>query len=445
MSSVNVRRRTATQSARFPLQTHEGGGAISLSSDQELTRTVLCCLMGEDNFYESGADVATRIQKLVAACDPAFVANLAITARSDFNLRHVPQFLITCLADLNCVTPNVVEACIQRPDDMTELLALWWRNGKRGIPNALKKGMKLAFAKFDSYQLRKWQQRERTISLRDIMFLVHPKPSDEEMSTVYEQLADRTAEPPDTWEVAISAAGSDVEVKKREWTRLLTDNRLGAMALLRNLRNMEELRIPQNIVRTAIANANVRRVLPFRFLSAALAAPAYQDVLNDKFLEASRSLEPLPGHSVVCIDTSGSMSFPISGKSIVQRAQVAACLAAIFMENCDHVTVLQFGSNVAEIPARRGLNFPLKIEYGAVGHGTNIAAAVSAANRLNPDRVIVVSDMQSHTSIGAPHGVGYMINVAPYEFSIAFGPWLELSGWSDDLVRFMPEYEKRFI
>jgi len=43
---------------------------------------------------------------------------------------------------------------------------------------------------------------------------------------------------PDTWEVALSAGAS---VDKREaWERLLAENKLGAQALLRNLRNMAE-------------------------------------------------------------------------------------------------------------------------------------------------------------------------------------------------------------
>ena len=44
---------------------------------------------------------------------------------------------------------------------------------------------------------------------------------------------------PDTWEVALSG-GAD---KKEVFERLIRENKLGALALLRNLRNMTEAKV----------------------------------------------------------------------------------------------------------------------------------------------------------------------------------------------------------
>ena len=41
---------------------------------------------------------------------------------------------------------------------------------------------------------------------------------------------------PDTWEVALSSGAN----KREAWERLLREQKLGALALLRNLRNMRE-------------------------------------------------------------------------------------------------------------------------------------------------------------------------------------------------------------
>ena len=39
-------------------RTHENAPAVPLSPNQELQRTVMACLLWENTFYESGADVA---------------------------------------------------------------------------------------------------------------------------------------------------------------------------------------------------------------------------------------------------------------------------------------------------------------------------------------------------------------------------------------------------
>ena len=61
---------------------------------------------------------------------------------------------------------------------------------------------------------------KKAISLRDAMFLVHPKPKDDIQKEVFRKLANNELESPDTWEVQLSA-GKD---KKETWERLLREN-----------------------------------------------------------------------------------------------------------------------------------------------------------------------------------------------------------------------------
>ena len=73
---------------------------------------------------------------------------------------------------------------------------------------------------------------------------------------------------PDTWEVALSASGANDgagKADKREaWDRLLREQKLGALALLRNLRNMREAGVSEKLVITALREMKTDRVLPFR-------------------------------------------------------------------------------------------------------------------------------------------------------------------------------------
>ena len=41
--------------------------------------------------------------------------------------------------------------------------------------------------------------------MRDVLFLCHAKPKDTEQEAVWKNLVENTLEPPDTWEVALSA------------------------------------------------------------------------------------------------------------------------------------------------------------------------------------------------------------------------------------------------
>jgi len=67
---------------------------------------------------------------------------------------------------------------IERPDDMTEVLAYYINTYGKPIPNSIKKGLADSFGKFDEYQLAKYN-RKNAVKLKDILCLVHPKAKDE--------------------------------------------------------------------------------------------------------------------------------------------------------------------------------------------------------------------------------------------------------------------------
>ena len=109
--------------------THEGARAYVLPPEHQLQRSVTSCLLWEDGFYESGQEIAKRIEELVAQCRPEFVAGLAITARTDMKLRHVPLLLVRFMARLpkhKHLVATTLERVIQRPDELTEFLAIYW-------------------------------------------------------------------------------------------------------------------------------------------------------------------------------------------------------------------------------------------------------------------------------------------------------------------------------
>ncbi len=132
----------------------------------------------------------------------------------------------------------------------------------------MKKGLAEAFPEFDEYQLAKYD-RGGPIKLRDVLFLCHSKPRDWEQTGMSKKLIWGRLTTPDTWEVALSS-GAD---KREAWERLLREQKLGALALLRNLRNMRDAGVDESLVLSALGSMSTARVLPFRFLAAARYAP----------------------------------------------------------------------------------------------------------------------------------------------------------------------------
>ncbi len=305
-------------------RTHEGAIASRIKPIDQLRRSVLSCLLWEDTFYENGQSVAERIQGLVKECQPEDVAKLAIQARNEFKLRHVPLLLAREMARLpayRCHVSGVLFNVIQRPDELGEFLNLYFDGGKRNqaIAKCVKSGLARAFTKFSPYQLAKYD-RPGPIKLRDVLFLCHAKPKDAQQAEDWKQLIAGTLPTPDTWEVELSTSPD----KKASWQRLLRENKLGALALLRNLRNMQSAGVDIHEIRGALAVCNPGRVLPFRFISAARYAPKLEPELEKLMFQCVSEERKIAGKTVLVVDHSGSMASKLSDKSEMTRFDAAA-------------------------------------------------------------------------------------------------------------------------
>jgi hypothetical protein len=53
------------------------------------------------------------------------------------------------------------------------------------------------------------------------------------------------------------------------------------------------------------------------------------------------------------------------------------------------------------------------------------------------DRIVVITDEQSHDPVPGPNGRGYVINVAMHKPGIGYGPWNHIDGWSDRVLDFI--------
>lgn len=430
-----------TNLAVRPVYTHEGAKASHVAPIEELRRTVMACLLWESGFYESGEAVADRIKRLVPLCNPLDVAQLAIDARDKQRLRHAPLFLVRELARYpsRFQIADTLAHVIQRADELAEFLAMYWKDGKRPLAKQVKKGLAKAFLKFDEYALAKYN-RDASVKLRDVLFMCHAKPDTDERAALWRRLVDGQLVTPDTWEVALSG-GAD---KKEAFTRLLQENKLGYMALLRNLRNMQEAKVDEALVFAALqSGASKSKALPFRYVAAARAVPAWEHQLDSAMQVAMQGLQKLDGRTVVLVDVSGSMDSKLSSKSDLTRIDAASALAVLVRGLSDACRVLTFSTQVVEVAPRAGMALIDAIRTSQQHAGTYFGQAMKAVNaQIDYDRIIVITDEQSADPVGAPKGNGYIINVATEKHGVGYGDWTHISGFSESVVQFIHAAEE---
>jgi len=431
------------QSSPAAPKTFEGGPAVPSSPSRELRRAVCACLLWEDQFYESGQSIADRIAGLVKLCPAAEVAQLAIEARTSMHLRHAPLLLIRELArsSKGNLVGRTLSAVIQRADELSEFLAIYWKDKKQPLAKQVKLGLAHAFPKFSAYNLAKYRGDDKAIKLKDVLFLCHAKPKDEAQAAIWKKLIDGSLESPDTWEVSLSA-GAD---KKSTFERLIREQKLGYLAVLRNLRNMEQAGVDESLIRSAIsAGAYGSKALPFRFIAAARAVPRYEEQLDAAMRVAVAELPKLSGKTFILVDVSGSMDEKLSAKSDLTRMDAACGLAVMARALCEDCRVFAFSTAVAEIPPRHGMALIEAIQHSMHHAGTNLGHAVSTLGLMGKyDRLIVVTDEQSAQAVGPPGGSakGYMINVASFKNGVGYGPWVRLDGFSEQILTFIKESE----
>ena len=429
---------------RPKIYTHEGTVAQHINPELSLRRSVMSCMLWEKEFYEDGEDITKRIADLIPKVDPEKVAAIAVEAREKMKLRHIPLFIVREMARLpshRTLVRKTLSTVIQRPDELSEFLAIYWKDKKQPISSQVKKGLADAFQKFNEYQLAKYN-RDGSIKLRDVLFLCHAKPKDAEQEALWKKLVDKELQTPDTWEVALSSGGD----KKEHWTRLLSEQKLGALALLRNLRNMRESNVEPTLIKSALKEMKTERILPFRFIAAARHAMDFEPELEQAMFKCLSGMEKFPGSTCVLVDVSGSMDAEISSKSDLKRVDAACGIAMLIRELSDDPYMVTFSDLMAQVPPRRGFALRDAIVSSQPHSGTTLGQALRAlADPRQPkmDRMIVITDEQSSDRIpNPPWEHSYIINVASNKNGVGYGAWNHIDGWSESVISYIAELER---
>lgn len=455
MSKFNTRATTKTTNLA-------GGKAFSMNPEMELVHAVLTTFL-EDKFYESGSARVARIQSLVAQNKPEFVSKLAVIARKEFNLRSVTHVLVGELAKTHkgdSLVRDTIVAMATRPDDITEIMSYVGTP----VPKQVKRGIRNALYKFSPYQLAKYKAEGKGMSMVDVFNLVHPKPqhASPEQQEAWKQLMEGTLVSTDTWESEIANAGSESE-RKAQWERLIAENKMGYMALLRNLNNLLKYSVSGETIQLAVAKlTNPEEVknskqLPFRFMTAfenVSGNRLFSDAISEAMDIAVSNTPELSGKILIAIDSSGSMSGDPMNKASIFGATLAKA-----NKNAD---VILYDTEVKELTISSRtpvLDIANGIKRAAMGGGTetSLVFAYAQAKGAVYDRIIIISDNESWSenyrgSVQKTYNLYKQeTGTDPYVYAIDIqgygtkdvegGKVFHLTGWSDRLLDFIGRVE----
>ena len=91
--------------------------------------------------------------------------------------------------------------------------------------------------------------------------------------------------------------------------------------------------------------------------------------------------------------------------------------------------------------ARRGFALRDAIVHSQPHGGTQLGLALNEL-RDRGDRLIVITDEQSHDRVPAPkYGRGYVVNVASYRNGVGYGAWTHIDGWSEAVIEYIRSVE----
>ncbi|UNO39125.1 TROVE domain-containing protein [Streptomyces sp. MST-110588] len=437
--------------------THEGGAAYTRAAKDELVLLAVVNMVGEQTFYEKAGERDERYRSLVrtvAVQDAEWTAGFLAWLRGEAGMRSASVVAAAEAvkarldAGLHGGNRRLVDAVCLRADEPGELLAYWTGTYGRAVPKPVKRGLADAVRRlYTERALLKYDTGSHAFRFGDVLELVHATPHPDRaawqgdlfrhaldrrhgranpvprtLATVRARAAlaelpagERRAvlERPDAAEV-LRAAGMTWEavagwlrgpMDAAVWTALLPS--MGYMALLRNLRNLDEAGVPDEVAEQVAgrladpAEVARSRQFPYRFLSAYRAAPSLRwgHALETALTAASANIPRLPGRTLVLVDTSASMEGPVTGGSRIRHVDVGALFGVALAHRGSAVDLVGYATGRFRHPLTPGGSVLRDVDafcarIGEVGHGTETVAALQAAYRGH-DRVVIISDMQA--------------------------------------------------
>jgi 60 kDa SS-A/Ro ribonucleoprotein len=411
-----------------------GAPAYELSSKAALAQFA-CTGTFSNTYYATAEGQLEDIKKYVAKVDPEFLAKLAIYSRQSSFMKDTSAFLLACLMVRDI---NLFKKVFNRVIDNGKML--------RNFVQIVRSGQvgRKSFGSAPKKVIRKWledrtdnQLFEDSIgnspSLKDVIKMVHPKPSNPTREALYAYLIDKPLkegsvlpELVTSFEVFKKAPKGEREIPKVNFQMLtaldLSDKEWSAIAknmswhqLRMNLNTLARHNVFDDkklveLVATKLKDLNSIRnskVFPYQLYTTneSIVHDVPQSIklaLNEAMEAAIKNIPKFEGKIVVAVDCSGSMDCPVTGARAVSTTttckNVASLIAASMLRNSDSVDVLRFTTTSERIKLNPDNSvFENTKTIGSISGGTAVSSPVRQLNdeKALADLVIIVSDNES--------------------------------------------------
>lgn len=386
------------------------GGVVYSKTIEDAWINFLFSSMMTPTFYESAQEQQSRFVGLTKAMldkyGPEFVAKAAHYSRNVMGMRSISAMTAALLNDVSFDGKREFYGkYFHRPDDVAEVFGAVGMLRKK-VSHGLMRGAKDYIEGLDSYRMGKYKMSGHDFNMYDLINLTHAH------SKTVELLKKNELPVPETWETVISACHDDQQ-KREAWMRLVSEDKLGYLALIRNIRNIincgpgtafiEDVLAPKIVNEEAIRKS---MVFPYTIYVARKqmdTIPAKIENSLDKALEISLGNIPkFDGSSLSIIDVSGSMCGSFGGSRISFR-EISAIYAAQF-NKASLSNDIGTGDNDVIL-------FSTTAEFLDCGNARGISGMIDAINRKSLggstfidkvyplvskhyDRILLFSDMQ---------------------------------------------------
>ncbi|HEY9473413.1 MAG TPA: TROVE domain-containing protein [Mycobacteriales bacterium] len=333
---------------------------------------------------------------------PLVAAAEAVRARLDAQIRpDNPHNKIT--------NRSLVSAVLQRADEPGEMIAYWLSRHGRRIPISVKRGITDAIIRlYTERALLKYDTAEHPVRFGDVVDLVQPathvpairgtwrydlyghaidrrhgrdRAIPEPLTTLHsraalmavpvEQRRDLLGQPGTadmlrtagvTWEALAGWLQGPLDATARS----AVIPSMGLFGLVRNLRNLDEAGVPDQVAETVAARLADpvliarSRMFPFRFWAVYknTASLRWAQALEQALVASLANVPTLPGRTLVLVDRSPSMfpghGFSAPNRSDISLAERAAVFGAAVALRAEQATLVEYGFTSRPVSFRRG-------------------------------------------------------------------------------------------
>lgn len=416
-----------------------GGTAYSLSDKAALAQLAMTgCFNG--TYYVSDQEQLKKVLELANKVEPTFVAKLAVYARQKGLMKDMPAVLAAVVAGKDSeLLGRIFSKVIDNPKMLRNFVQVI-RSGATGRKSLGTRPKKLVQQYLDSLTDEQLFKADvgNDPSLQDIIKLVHPKPGNKQRSAMFGYLLDKEYNKRDLCKLAkefenfkkeMSGEIPDVPFQMltalpltdQHWKQIAENATWNQIRMNLNTFARHNVLSDQKVLKALCAKledveqVKKAKVFPYQLFTAFLnvdsSVPTKVSVALQKAAEVA--LENVPdfsGKVYVMVDTSGSMSSPVTGHrgSVTTKMRcidVAALVAAAVMRKNPDTEVIPFDTSVHahRLNPMDSIMTNAKTLAGFGGGGTNCSEALAHVNRKHGkgDLVIYVSDNESWVDSGS--------------------------------------------